>query len=73
MARTSKASDSEEEMREAFKIFDQDNSGFISAAKLRSVMMLLDQTLTDEQIDDMMKEADVDGNGTIDCVLSCAC
>jgi calmodulin len=30
--------DSEEEIREAFKVFDKDGNGFISAAELRHVM-----------------------------------
>lgn len=35
MARKMKDTDSEEEIREAFKVFDRDNNGFISAAELR--------------------------------------
>ena len=38
MARKMKDTDSEEEIREAFKVFDRDNNGFISAAELRHVM-----------------------------------
>ena len=33
-----KDTDSEEEIREAFKVFDKDGNGFISAAELRHVM-----------------------------------
>jgi hypothetical protein len=33
MARKMKDTDSEEEIREAFKVFDRDNNGFISAAE----------------------------------------
>lgn len=38
MARKMRDTDSEEEIREAFKVFDRDNNGFISAAELRHVM-----------------------------------
>lgn len=38
MARKMKDTDSEEEIREAFKVFDKDGNGFISAAELRHVM-----------------------------------
>lgn len=38
MARKMKDTDSEEEVREAFKVFDKDGNGFISAAELRHVM-----------------------------------
>ena len=36
MARKMKDSDSEEELREAFKVFDKDGNGFISAAEVSS-------------------------------------
>ncbi len=35
MARKMKDTDSEEEIREAFCVFDKDDNGFISAAELR--------------------------------------
>lgn len=38
MARKMKDTDSEEEIKEAFKVFDKDGNGFISAAELRHVM-----------------------------------
>lgn len=38
MARKMKDTDSEEEIREAFKVFDKDGNGFISSAELRHVM-----------------------------------
>jgi Ca2+-binding EF-hand superfamily protein len=38
MARKMKDTDSEEEIREAFKVFDKDGNGSISAAELRHVM-----------------------------------
>ncbi len=37
MARKMKDTDSEEEIREAFRVFDKDGNGFISAAELRHV------------------------------------
>ena len=67
MSRTMKEPDVEEEMRQAFNVFDHNRSGSISAAELRQVMHSLDETLTDDQIDEMMKEADLNGDGTIDC------
>ena len=35
MARKARDADSEEELREAFKVFDKDGNGFISAAEVR--------------------------------------
>ena len=45
--------------------FDRDGNGFISAAELRHVMTNLGEKLTDEEVDEMIREADVDGDGQI--------
>ncbi|KAF2729460.1 regulatory protein calmodulin [Polyplosphaeria fusca] len=66
MAHNMKTGDFEEEMRAAFKVFDRDGSGTISADELRNVMKSLGEALSDDEIDEMLKEADADGNGTID-------
>ncbi|KAH7656107.1 Calmodulin and related proteins (EF-Hand superfamily) protein [Dioscorea alata] len=55
--------DSEKEMREAFKIFDKDQNGLISADELRSVMANLGEKLTDEEVNEMIRDADIDGDG----------
>merc|ERR1711898_39597 len=65
MAKKMKDTDSEEEIKEAFKVFDKDGNGFISAAELRHVMTNLGEKLTDEEVDEMIREADVDGDGQI--------
>ncbi|KAH0734769.1 hypothetical protein KY285_010476 [Solanum tuberosum] len=65
MARKMKDTDSEEELKEAFRVFDKDQNGFISAAELPHVMTNLGEKLTDEEVDEMIREADVDGDGQI--------
>ena len=65
MARKMKDTDSAEEIKEAFKVFDKDGNGFISAAELRHIMTNLGEKLTDEEVDEMIREADVDGDGQI--------
>ena len=65
MARKMKDSDTEEEIREAFRVFDKDGNGFISAAELRHVMTNLGEKLTDEEVDEMIREADIDGDGQV--------
>ena len=44
------------------KVFDKDGDGFISACELRHVMTNLGERLTDDEIDEMIREADVDGD-----------
>ena len=65
MARKMKDTDSEEEIREAFRVFDKDGNGFISAAELRHVMTNLGEKLTDDEVDEMIREADIDGDGQV--------
>jgi calmodulin len=65
MARKVKDTDSEEEIKEAFKVFDKDGNGFISAAELSHVMTHLGETLTDDEVAEMIREADIDGDGQI--------
>ena len=52
-------------MNIANEVFDRDGNGFISAAELRHVMTNLGEKLTDEEVDEMIREADVDGDGQI--------
>lgn len=60
-----KDTDSQEEIQEAFKVFDKDGNGYISAAELRHVMTSLGEKLSEEEVDEMIREADVDGDGQI--------
>ena len=46
-----------------FFFIDKDGNGFISAAELKHVMNNLGEMLSDEEIDEMIKEADADGVG----------
>mmetsp|Transcript_37790 Transcript_37790/g.99944 ORF Transcript_37790/g.99944 Transcript_37790/m.99944 type:complete len:147 (-) Transcript_37790:282-722(-) len=49
--------DSDANFREAFQIFDQDQDGVVSAAELQRVMKAMGNTLTDQEVRDIMKEA----------------
>lgn len=46
-------------------MFDRDGNGLISAVELRHVMTNLGEKLTDEEVDEMIHEADIDGDGHI--------
>ncbi|KAI9928722.1 hypothetical protein MW887_001939 [Aspergillus wentii] len=59
--------DTEAAIRQAFRVFDQDNSGTISADEIRRVMSSIGDILSDDDIDEMIRMADVNGDGTIDC------
>ncbi|RZF41227.1 hypothetical protein LSTR_LSTR011608 [Laodelphax striatellus] len=66
-ATTERTADQEEkELRDAFRIFDKHNRGYITASDLRAVLQCLGEDLSEEEIEDMIKEVDVDGDGRID-------
>ncbi|KAA0049321.1 hypothetical protein IC582_012651 [Cucumis melo] len=65
MAKKIKETDAEEELKEAFKVFDKDQNGYISATELRHVMINLGEKLTDDEVEQMIKEADLDGDGQV--------
>ncbi|KAJ8322150.1 hypothetical protein KUTeg_000621 [Tegillarca granosa] len=52
-------------MRDAFQKFDADKTGFISVENLRKVLGNGRDPLSNEEIDELFKEADVDGDGRI--------
>ena len=57
--------DPDEDLKEAFKVFDKDNNGFISQSELRLVMSNLGEKLTDDELEEMILEADIDGDGQV--------
>lgn len=57
--------EAEEELREAFKIFDVDGNGFISTQDLREAMTKLGERLTSEEADEMIREVNFDNQGEI--------
>ena len=65
MARKTKELDTEDEFVEAFRVFDRDGNGFVSAAELRQVMTTMGEKMTDEEVDEMIKEAELDGDGML--------
>lgn len=46
-------------------VFDKNKDGLISSSELRHVMTNLGERLSEEEVDDMIKEADMDGDGMV--------
>ncbi|CAM6045286.1 unnamed protein product [Sphagnum compactum] len=65
MAHKMKDTDGEEELKEAFRVFDKEKKGYIPAAELRHVLTNLGEKLTDEEVDEMIREADSEGSGQV--------
>ena len=64
---TSKMSerDSREEILKAFRLFDSNGTGRITFRELKRVAIELGEQLTDEEIQEMIDEADRDGDGEV--------
>ena len=65
MAKRAQDNAPEQELREAFKLFDKDGHGFVSASEMRHLVTNRGERLTEEEADEFIKEADIDGDGQI--------
>ena len=55
----------EDEIKEAFRVFDKDDRGHISTDEFRFVMTNIGSQMTEEEIEEMIAEADSDHDGLI--------
>ena len=58
--------DTEEEFKEAAKVFDYDNDGRIEVTELRFAMTMLGDKLDDTLVDDLIQDLDREKTGFID-------
>ncbi|XP_033755751.1 calmodulin-2/4-like [Pecten maximus] len=63
----------EKELRQAFRVFDKTGCGYISASDLRAVLKCMGEDFTKEEINEMIAEVDIDGDGRIDFEEFVAC
>ena len=57
--------DPKEELKDIFDILDRDSNGLISRAELKYMMSQLGVTLTDDDLEILMKDLDEDRDGQI--------
>lgn len=66
MAKSIQNKDSESVFIDAFKVFDMNGNGTISATELKYVLANTGEKLTEEEIEEIIRETDTDGDGFID-------
>lgn len=57
--------DDKAEMEKAFRLFDDDNTGKISFKNLKRICQEIDDVINDEELQEMIDEADRDGDGQV--------
>ena len=65
MVKKMSESDTENEVREAYRVFDKEREGFITRAELRMIFAALPERLSAEEIDEMLEAADEDGGSLL--------
>jgi hypothetical protein len=55
-----------DDLKKAFQIFDINGDGYISREELREVLTKMGESMTEQEVDEMMEKADKNGDGKID-------
>ncbi|CAB4059105.1 CALM [Lepeophtheirus salmonis] len=58
--------DMEQEIKQAFRVFDRNGDGFISKSEFKHCMMHFGERFTDDEVEEMISEADSNNDGKID-------
>ncbi|CAG9585215.1 unnamed protein product [Danaus chrysippus] len=56
----------QQELKEAFRLYDKEGNGYITTQVLREILRELDDKISAEELDMMIEEIDSDGSGTVD-------
>lgn len=56
----------QQELREAFRLYDREGNGYITTDVFRDILHELDDALSPEELDMIIEEVDTDGSGTLD-------
>ena len=65
MTNNSPETQAEEEVINAFRVFDKEGNGLIASSELKHIMMTIGDKMTEEEADEMVNEADIDEDGMI--------
>lgn len=51
---------------ESFEQFDKDSTGFVTMEDFKKICTTMGERLTDEEVDELIKEMDLDPNGMLE-------
>ncbi|XP_018326609.1 troponin C-like [Agrilus planipennis] len=60
------AESTQQELKEAFRLYDREGNGYITTGTLKEILKALDDKLTNAELDGIIAEIDTDGSGTVD-------
>ncbi|KAK2584468.1 hypothetical protein KPH14_006843 [Odynerus spinipes] len=56
----------QQELKEAFRLYDREGNGYITTEVFRDILHELDDQIPEWELDNMIEEIDADGSGTVD-------
>ncbi|KAL1468419.1 hypothetical protein MTO96_041497 [Rhipicephalus appendiculatus] len=56
----------QKDLHDAFRVFDRDGHGFITTAELRHVVTTLGERMTEDEAEELIREADANNEGHVD-------
>ncbi|XP_063365593.1 troponin C [Cydia amplana] len=56
----------QQELKEAFRLYDREGNGYITTSTLKEILAALDDKLSNSDLDGIIAEIDTDGSGTVD-------
>ena len=65
MLKNSPDTETEEEVINAFRVFDKEGNGLINTEELKHIMMTIGDKMTEDEAEEMIREADIDEDGVI--------
>jgi calmodulin len=61
----SKEIDTEDELIEAFRLFDKEGKGYIGIDEIKHLLLMLGESMSNEEIEEIITQADLDGDGKV--------
>ena len=60
-----------EELREILQVFDREGLGFVDAVELRELLTSVGEKLSEDEVDELFRELEVDNEGKITLEALC--